>query len=273
MAIHVSRRRVSAGALPVLGLITLGPLFWTGAADSADDSGPLTLPSAINKAGRQRMLTQRMGKAWAMQALKVEPEMAAKLQQQSQALFISQLDELQRTTPTPELKAAAAALAQAWESYRRDLALTPGKENAARVYGSGDQTLQRAHELTVLYEKHLGTPLGRLVNIAGRERMLSQRMARAFYFGKLGIGANTAQDLETARKEFITGLKDLADAPQNTPDIRQELTLAEQQWMFFRSAVDSKLPDATSSANVAITSERILEQMNVLTAKYERLVA
>jgi hypothetical protein len=213
-----------------------------------------------------------MGKAWAMRALDVEPDMAARLQQQSQALFISQLGELQRTMPTPELKTAVTALVQTWENYRHDLSLSPSKENAARVYSSGDQALQRAHELTVLYEKFLGTPQGHLVNIAGRQRMLSQRMARAFYFGKFGIAANTAQDLETAQKEFAVGLKELVEAPQNTSPIKTELTFAEQQWLLFQAAIRNTLNNASANKNVATTSERILEEMNAVTALYEKLV-
>jgi hypothetical protein len=217
------------------------------------------------------MLSQRLGKAWAMLALGVEPEMAAKIRKQSEALFISQLGELQKTTPTPEITAAVAALAQAWENYKRDLALPPSKENAAPVYASGDQTLQRAHALTLLYEKRMATPQGHLVNIAGRQRMLSQRMARAFYFSKFGIATDTAFDLATAHKEFIAGLDELVHAPQNTSGIRQELTLAEQQWVFYEASIDGRIQGARADRDVATTSERILEELNLITAKYEAI--
>jgi nitrate/nitrite-specific signal transduction histidine kinase len=264
MNVDLSRRRICTGALALFGLF--GGVGAGGAASAA-----LALPSAINKSGRQRMLSQRLGKAWAMQALAVEPELAAKIRQQSQALFISQLEELQKTTPTLAIATAVAALAQAWDGYQRDLALTPGKDNAARVYQGGDQTLQRAQELTALYEKQLGTPQGHLVNIAGRQRMFSQRMARAFYFGELDIAADTVGDLRAARQQFTTALQELMDAPQNTLDIKQELTLAEQQWLFFRSSIDGHLPKHIANKDIATTSERILEELNLVTAKYEKL--
>ena len=219
------------------------------------------------------MLTQRLGKAWAMQALGVEPRLAAKIRQQSEALFVSQLGELQKTTPTLEIAAAATALAQAWENYRSNLALAPGRENAVRVYISGDEALQRAHALTGLYEKQMGTPQGHLVNIAGRQRMLSQRMARAFYFGKFGIAADTAADLAAARQQFVAGLKELMLAPQNTSAIKQELALADQQWVFFQASIEGRIRGAVADRDVATTSERILEELNLVTAKYEALAS
>jgi len=272
------RRRALAGAGMAV-LIPFAPLVWAAAPARGTEAGhaaeggseALPLPSAINKSGRQRMLTQRLGKAWAMQALGVEPELAAKIRKQSEALFVSQLGELQKATPAPEIAAAATALAQAWESYRDNLALAPGKENAARVYTSGDEALQRAQELTALYEKRLGTPQGRLVNIAGRQRMLSERMARAFYFVRFGDIGNAAKDLATAHKEFDAGLQELLNAPRNTPSIKQELALAGQQWIFFRAAIDGKIQGASADKSVATTSERILEQLNVVVAKYEAL--
>jgi len=268
----LSRRRFGAGTLAAVGLVAFAPLAWAvPAGNAADSSQALPLSSAINKSGRQRMLTQRLGKAWAMQALAIEPELATKIRKQSEALFVSQLGELQKTTPTPEIAAAVTALAQAWEGYKSNLARTPGKANAASVYTSGDQTLQRAHALTGLYEKQMGTAQGRLVNIAGRQRMLSQRMARAFYFARFGIAADTAVDLATARKEFIAGLRELVNAPQNTPVIKQELTLAEQQWVFYQASIDGRIQGERADKDVATTSERILEQLNLVTAKYEAI--
>jgi len=276
-ALGRTNRRAWAGALAVFGLAaTLAPL--SRAAPAAGNSGnnnsqdgALSLPSAINKSGRQRMLSQRMGKAWAMQALGVEPEVAAKILQQSQDLFSAQLGELQQTIPTSEIAAAVSALTQSWANYRRDLQLPPNQDNAARVYRSGDQTLQRAEELTALYEKALGTHQAALVNVAGRQRMLSQRMARAFYFGQIRISADTASDLQTATQTFSASLQQLQNAPQNTPDIKRELDLAAQQWIFFQSAIRGGLPESDANRNVATTSERLLEQLNDVTAKYEKL--
>lgn len=235
-------------------------------------SESISIVSAINKAGRQRMLTQRMGKAYAMLALGIEADRAQNLMAQSVALFDTQLAELRTQVPNDAIKKALDALGNAWKEYKANLNLEPTPENGRLVYSSGEDALKRAHELTGLYEKQLNTPQGHLVNIAGRERMLSQRMARAYFFKKWGI-VKADQDLDTARQEFAAGLQELIKAPENTERIEEELRLAEQQWLFFQRAIDEvdKTPNNMSERNVATTSERILEQMNAVTALYEHI--
>src|SRR5438105_1647738 len=74
----------------------------------------LTINSAINKSGRQRMLSQRMAKAYLQISLNVEPEAAKRLLDQSVALFDKQLVELKVFSPTPETKELFGQLERAW---------------------------------------------------------------------------------------------------------------------------------------------------------------
>ncbi|HEX5803729.1 MAG TPA: type IV pili methyl-accepting chemotaxis transducer N-terminal domain-containing protein, partial [Azospira sp.] len=126
----------------------------------------------------------------------------------------------------------------------------------------------------VQLEKHSGTNAGRLVNVSGRQRMLSQRMAKFYQALAWGVGdANSAAELDKARKEFAAGHKELAAAAANTQQIKDGLELVNQQWFFFehslnqRNAADKK----QSSTAVATTSERILEEMEVVVGLYEKL--
>ena len=76
--------------------------------------GSLTVGAAINKAGRQRMLSQRMAKAYAMQVAGVMPDKAGSLLEQSRRLFEAQLAELKTLAPTEAIQAALADLDKAW---------------------------------------------------------------------------------------------------------------------------------------------------------------
>jgi nitrate/nitrite-specific signal transduction histidine kinase len=64
----------------------------------------LDLSDAINKAGRQRMLSQRMGKAWLALVHGIEPAAAQGVLDKSMALFDRQLVELKAYAPNPELR-------------------------------------------------------------------------------------------------------------------------------------------------------------------------
>ena len=64
----------------------------------------------------------------------------------------------------------------------------------------------------------------------------------------------------------------MSGANLNTPQIREELELGKQQWMFFENAIVNRNADRkTAAQHVATTSERLLEVMNNLTGLYEVL--
>jgi len=114
------------------------------------------------------------------------------------------------------------------------------------------------------------------INKAGRERMLSQRMAKAYFFRQLNVNAGPAAEmLDQATKEFAKAQAELRGAATNSPQINTELGLVDQQWFFFQNALVLKegVDPKRAAADVATTSERILEQMDLVVGLYEKLAA
>jgi nitrate/nitrite-specific signal transduction histidine kinase len=229
---------------------------------------------AINKAGRQRMLSQRMAKAYFQIGQQVDVERSKKILDGSISTFDRQLVELKNFAPTPEIKETYLKLEQSWLAYK-DLLVgaTPSQPNGRKVLDLSEQVLGLAHQGTVQLEKKSGSTAGRLVNISGRQRMLSQRMAKFYQAIAWGVANdNSPAELDKARKEFAAAHQELASAPSNTPQIKDSLELVKQQWMFFENALNQKAgPDKRPQTAVATTSERILEEMETVVAQYEKL--
>ena len=230
--------------------------------------------SAINKAGRQRMLSQRMAKAYFQIGQQVELERSKKVLDASVALFDRQLVELKNYSPTPEIRETYQKLETSWLAYKDVLlGAAPAPDNGRKVLELSETVLALAQQGTVLLEKHSGSNAGRLVNISGRQRMLAQRMSKFYQ----AIAWNVANDkstgeLEKARKEFAAAHQELASAPSNTPKIQESLELVKQQWFFFENALSQKAgPDKRPQTAVATTSERILEEMDAVVGLYEKL--
>jgi len=236
-------------------------------------AGPM-LGAAINKAGRQRMLSQRMAKAFAMQVLGIMPERAASLLEQSRRLFEVQLVELREVVPNDAIQGGLGDLERAWAGYGEVLKRPPTQAGASQVMAESENVLRAAHALTGLYERQAASNAGRLVNLSGRQRMLSQRMAKCFMFDRSGLASGDLRvELETARRDFVAALGVLNGAPENTEEIRLDLALVNTQWLFFEQALNGREPVREIAVrNVATTSERILEVMDGLTGRYEKLV-
>lgn len=235
-----------------------------------------SLNEAINKAGRQRMLSQRMAKAWLALGQGIEIRRAEKVLYDSMALFDRQFVELKAYAPSPEIRATYQAQEACWADYKAALVGNVPDRSAAPVLLSLDaKVLKLAHQGTVQLEQFSGKAAGKLVNMAGRQRMLSQRTAKFYLSQRWGASVpEAAKELVTARQEFKTALSTLNNAPQATTSIRNLLALAEQQWVFFENALGQLSDDAGAqrrATEVFATSENILQIMDQVTGLYAQI--
>lgn len=235
------------------------------------------LADAINKAGRQRMLSQRMGKAYLALVQGVEAPLAQQVLDKSMALFDRQLVELKSFAHAGELRDTYVALEAAWSDYKAALiGAAPSRAGAPAVLAGAARVLALAHKGTAQYEALSNKPVGKLVNIAGRQRMLSQRMAKSYLAAVLPVDATTSrQDIASARQEFVTAFEVLRRAPEANSKIREQLALGDAQWLLFDHALGRTAPAGILKplADVFVASENLLEVMDRVTGLYAELKA
>lgn len=257
----------------LLALLGTSLLAGTGHATTTPSGPALPLGAAINRSGRLRALSQRVAKLHVQSTLGVLPDRVGDLMRQCRQLIDTSLGELARQPLNADTRPLMPRLQGHAE---RLLVLTAGSGASPRtddVVRAADDMLRSADELTTAFEKQASQGGARVVNVAGRQRMLSQRAARAHFLQAAGgtAAAGQAQQLEAARREFDEGLTYLASASLSTPAIRQQLELARGQWLFFDQAL--RKPDQGDALQtVATTSERMYEVMDQLTRLYEQAV-
>ena len=109
----------------VAGLLCAVLLLADSAAASAAAVDSTSVSIAINKAGRQRMLVQRMAKAWVMIGLGVQPERGQKILNESLSRFEGQLVELKGFAADADVRRSLVQLEREWQDYRAALRAAP----------------------------------------------------------------------------------------------------------------------------------------------------
>ena len=257
---------IRSGGMRRRGFVRCGALLlWPCAAPAQPPATTLPLSQAINRSGKMRALSQRLSKAYVQGSLGVLAERARDIQAASRQLMSSILAEL-GAAPL-----AAGRLLQALEKDCQGLlenAAVPRKD-VLEVARSADVVLESADRLTKAFEAQSQGGNARIVNLAGRQRMLAQRAARAYFLSAAGHDTPAVRaQLAAARSEITQGLTGLQAAPISTPAIRNELELARSQWLFYEAAL-AKAASPDGLQTVATTSERVYEVMDNLTSLYD----
>lgn len=229
----------------------------------------IPISTAINRSGRLRALSQRSAKAYSQELLGVLPEHAREIALVAQRLISSHLEELTKAKPPNEVARLLQRAVEVAAELRVQMDRARTKEGALAVAKQADVLLDAADHVTTAYETLGKAQSAKLINVAARQRMLSQRMTKNYFLVAAGYPAKAYRDLiEIDRAAFTQALALLNGSALSTPGIRNELALAESQWVFFAGAL-SKPGDPEALRNVATTSERLLETMNNLTELYD----
>lgn len=259
-------RRACLGLAAVLALGALPAFTRPARAHAPAAYGPL-----IDLAGSQRMLTQRIAKAYCQIGLGVARDVAREQLAASVQRFDAQLDQLRVQLGDDAPRAALDRIEAPWRALRR-VATGPVQRRSARSLSRlSDRVLQATQDLVVALQQAAGTRQARLVNMAGRERMLSQRLAKLYMLRAWGVDSSELREaMESVSHEFAGALEALRSAELNTLEIVAELDAVTLQWEWFRSALTLQGTESYAFI-VADASESILNSMDVVTARYAAL--
>ncbi|GGC60474.1 type IV pili methyl-accepting chemotaxis transducer N-terminal domain-containing protein [Marinobacter halophilus] len=265
-------RRYQKQAISLVLMLTLSGALLALPEDNAAEI--LTIDSAINKAGKQRMLTQRITKSYMLIGQNVASDKAQRQLDASVALFEEQLGELERYSPTAEITKSLQNIRQEWNSFRGWAIARPERSQALAMIEKSTRLLSLCEESATLFEVHSGNKKGELINLSGRQRMLSQRIGMLYTAHSWQVNDKPLRvSFEQAISDFDEALQHLTASHINTDEINNSLDDVVAQWRFSHSGFQLSEDGRYVPFIIQVTTESILEKMEAITDMYESVAA
>jgi len=248
----------------------------------------------INLSGRQRMLTQKMSKEMLLIYLGIDAKQNRNQLGSSAIMFSNTLRGLINGDPKQKLPETSdhAILGQLgkvntlWQDFSENvLSALSGEVDEALIQQVAVQNLPLLSEMNkavYMYEEAAGADLKTLapvVNLSGRQRMLSQKMTKEYLL--IAAGINKAENQKGLKETValfdrtLKGLRD-GDAAQRLPgttqtDIRAQLDIVTARWDAYRPLLEQQDYSVEQIRRVAALNLPLLKEMNTAVKMYERL--
>ena len=224
----------------------------------------------VNRTGQLRMLSQRLVLLHALQLPDGDAQAAMHLRELIGRIDAA-LDQLGRALSRPTYGDLLEALGAAWAPLRDAAERTPQPARLLQLDALADALLRAADTLTAALQHAGRAPRLHVVNLAGRQRMLGQRLAKeavlAAWLPQPAAALARSAAAATAA-EARSAIAELQAAPLSSAAVRESLAAASAASERLIAAID-RIGDADGRALLIDASDALLDHQERLVAQVE----
>lgn len=229
---------------------------------------------AVNRAGKLRMLAQRLVKMCALRLAAAPAAAGSEHVDDAIAQIDANIAALVKSLSKATFGDLLEAVETAWPPLRA-LVVAPRATDLIELDRLAEHLLLQADQLT----RHLETAglvtTLHVINVSGRQRMWSQRFAKQALLGLLLTG-EAAQRARDEMRETANGFEQtmtyLRSIPLTTREIRELLDAADRTWATLANA-SAQVRSAAGLTALSESSDALLALFEQLTDQYERSMA
>jgi len=225
----------------------------------------------IDIAGKQRMLSQRIAKDYLYAGENVAKTKATKELKVSLQELNNDHKILVDSINDPDIKNLLSFVKMSSEDFEATAKQPFNLDNAQLIIDLSESMLEGSQYVVESLKKKVKVKDSTIVGIAGRQRMLAQRIAKYYIAYQAGIkDKNTVEQMKAAVKLFAKNHKTLMNNKSNTPEINRKLHEIDRLWKivykFYLNIEKGGLP-----LIVFNTTNDITKKMNRVTDLYVEL--
>ncbi len=269
----------------VLSVVALGACLTMGTvyADEAKANNKIEVTkqqsgTVINLAGKQRMLTQKMSKEALFIAKGIDVEKNKEALAKTSKLFDKTLKGLMEgdkelnlpKTENKEIITQLKKVSELWKSFKANIdKVIAGKSDKATLEAIAKENLpllKNMNEAVGMYAKASGSKLNpkmaKKINLAGKQRMLTQKMTKELLLVANGINVDAnKENLKKTANLFETTLKDLIDNCKHD-DIKKQLEVVAKLWGDYKKIIEKADTSDASLKKAEELNMPLLKEMN-----------
>ena len=224
---------------------------------------------AVNRGGQLRMLSQRIVLCYAQMLNGVETGRAAPIVADCVERVETNLGILRRAVATATYAELVDRVAASWRDVRAICGEAPDAARLTLLDARAERMLEDAETLTEFLEASGLVASLHVINVAGRQRMLGQRIAKLCFMLALDPSPAILDRLRALKPTFQSALAYLEGVPLSSPSIRADLDAALGEWRSLQEAL-AVIDDTAALGRISDASERLLDASERLTDQYER---